>query len=134
MEIGGCFYNLGVDKTFHTKTQRNSKNIRRVEKENDKWEKWWCIWKRFPFHHIQSFANHFWEIKAKIPEEEWPNDVSPLEPLEERIIVEWTICQMLDLSPALTLALLLAPFFPFMCYRKWKSKPREWGIGAIKEE
>lgn len=28
------FYNLGVDKT--TKTQRNSKKIRRVERENDK--------------------------------------------------------------------------------------------------
>lgn len=32
MEIGGCFYNL-IDKTFHTKTQRNSKKIRRVERE-----------------------------------------------------------------------------------------------------
>ena len=40
MEIGGCFYNLGVDKTFRTKTQRNAKNVRIVEKENDKWEKW----------------------------------------------------------------------------------------------
>ena len=32
--------------------------------------------------YTKSFINQFWKIKAKIPKEKWPNDVSGLEPLE----------------------------------------------------
>lgn len=35
-KIGVCFYNLGVDKTFHTKTQRKAKTTRVVKKEKGK--------------------------------------------------------------------------------------------------